>query len=118
MALPVTYLNDDFATAPQLTPEQMQELAQAGFRAVVNNRPDGEAGPNQPTDAAMRRAAEAAGLQYEFLPVVSGGLTQENVDDMAALLERLPRPVVAFCRSGTRSGNLYQLAVAANSKRR
>ena len=117
MPLPLTYLTNDFATAPQLTPEQMQELAQAGFRAVVNNRPDGEAGPSQPSAEAIRLAAQAAGLQYEFLPVVSGAMTQDNVNDMAELLDRLPRPIVAFCRSGTRSGNLYQLAVAQKSKR-
>jgi uncharacterized protein (TIGR01244 family) len=115
--LPLTYLTEDFAVAPQLAPEQMKELAQAGFRGVINNRPDGEGGPGQPTDDRIRSAAEAAGLEYVFLPVVSGHLTPTDVSEMVALLERMPRPLVAFCRSGTRSGNLYRLAIAQGAKR-
>ena len=115
--LPLQYLTNDFAVAPQLVPEQMKELAEAGFRGVINNRPDGEAGPHQPTDEAIRKAAEAAGLEYAFLPVISGQLTQTDVTDMIELLDRMPRPLVAYCRSGTRSGNLYRLAVSQGGKR-
>ena len=112
MTLPITYIAEDFATAPQLTPEQMKEAADAGFRTVVNNRPDFEGGPQQPTDRQIREAAESAGLSYVFFPVISGGITPSEVAEYAKLLDELPRPVLAFCRSGTRSGNLYRLAKA------
>ena len=117
MALPITYIAGDFATAPQLTPEHMQEAAQAGFRTVVNNRPDFEAGPQQPTDRQMREAAESAGLKYVFFPVISGMITPNDVDEYAKLLDEVPRPVLAFCRSGSRSGHLYQLAQKRKTQR-
>lgn len=110
MDLPAHRLNDDIAVAPQLTPAAMAEVARAGFRSVINNRPDFEAGPAQPTNAAIEAAARAAGLEYAFLPVASGFQTVEQAQAMAELMERLPKPVLAFCRSGTRSGRLYMMA--------
>jgi uncharacterized protein (TIGR01244 family) len=101
----------DVCVAPQLTPETMTELAAMGFKSVVNNRPDFEEGPDQPTDAQMRAAAEAAGLAYAFLPVQSAHQSPGQIERMAELLATLPRPIVAFCRSGTRSGKLYQAAI-------
>lgn len=112
MTLPLTYVANDFAVAPQLTPEQMQQVVSAGFRTIVNNRPDGEAGPQQPSDRQMRVAAEEAGLSYVFFPVISGHITPNDVSEFARLLDELPRPVLAYCRSGTRSENLYRLALA------
>lgn len=110
MNLPASMLDEDLAVAPQLTPEAMAEAAAAGFRSVINNRPDFEGGPGQPTSAAMEAAARAAGLEYAFLPVASGFQTPQEAEQMAELMARLPKPVLAFCRSGTRSGRLYQMA--------
>ena len=112
MTLAPTFLASDFATAPQLAPQDMQQAAALGFRSVVNNRPDGEGGPSQPTSASLRAAAEAAGLKYAFLPVVSGHLTPADAEGLATLLKELPAPVLAFCRSGARSGVLYRAALA------
>ena len=64
--------------APQLTPEAMAEAARAGFRSVINNRPDFEGGPEQPTNAAIEAAARAAGLEYRFLPVASNYQSPEE----------------------------------------
>lgn len=102
----------DVCVAPQLTPEAMAEAARAGFRSVVNNRPDFEHGPNQPTNAAIEAAAHAAGLEYRFLPVASGYQSPEEIAAFAALLTELPRPILVFCRSGARSARLYQAAQA------
>lgn len=110
MQLPYSQLNDEIAVAPQLTPEAMAAAAAAGFRSVVNNRPDFEGGPDQPTSAAIEAAARAAGLAYAHLPVAGGFQTPEQARAMADLMARLPKPVLAFCRSGARSGRLYQLA--------
>jgi len=112
MALTFTWLSADFATAPQLAAEDMAQAAAAGFRSVLNNRPDMEGGPSQPTSAAMQRAAEAAGLIYEFLPVQSAYQSPEEIERMQQLLQQLPKPVLGFCRSGTRTANLFRAAQA------
>lgn len=91
----------DFATAPQLAPGDLAAAAAQGFRLLVNNRPDGEA-PGQPTSAEMEAAARAAGMDYLHAPVV-GGPTPEQVAQVAAAVAASPGPVLAFCRSGTRS---------------
>jgi uncharacterized protein (TIGR01244 family) len=110
MSLPAQRLDDDVSVAPQLSPEAMTEAAAAGFRSVVNNRPDFEGGPGQPTSAAMEAAARAAGLAYAFLPVAPSVQTAEEVARFAALLAELPKPILAFCRSGARSGKLWRAA--------
>jgi uncharacterized protein (TIGR01244 family) len=110
--LPLRAVAADVCVAPQLTPEAMAEAARAGFRSVVNNRPDFEFGPDQPTNASIEAAARAAGLEYRFLPVAGSFQTPEQIAAFARLLEELPRPILAFCRSGNRSANLYMQAQA------
>lgn len=102
----------DVCVAPQLEPAAMAELAAMGFKSVVNNRPDFEEGPHQPTSAQMEAAAKAAGLDYAYLPVQPAYQSPEQIARMAELMASLPRPMVAFCRSGTRSGKLYQAALS------
>ena len=101
-------LSDDLSVAGQLDPLAMAWAAQAGYKSVVNNRPDFEGGPDQPTSADIEAAARAAGLAYAFLPVAPGYQSPEEVARFAELLETLPKPVLAFCRTGTRSGKLYR----------
>jgi len=115
MALPFRWLAADFATAPQLTIEQIAEAAAAGFRSVVNNRPDFEGGPSQPASDAIERAAHAAGLSYAFLPVQSAYQSPDEIARMRELLQQLPKPVLAFCRSGARTANLYRAAQALDA---
>ena len=110
--LPFRPIASDVCVAPQLKPEAMAEAARAGFRSVVNNRPDFEEGPGQPTNASIEAAARAAGLEYRFLPVHSAYQSPEEIVAFAQLLSELPRPILAFCRSGARSTRLFQ---AANS---
>ncbi len=102
----------DVCVAPQLDPAAMAWAAQQGFKSVINNRPDFEGGPAQPTSAAMEAAAQAAGLQYAFLPVNGAYQSPEEIARFAELLQTLPKPILAFCRSGARSGKLYQAATA------
>ena len=110
--LPIRPVAPDVCVAPQLTPDAMAEAARAGFRSVVNNRPDFEHGPQQPTNAAIEAAARAAGLEYRFLPVESGYQSPEEIAAFAQLLKDLPRPILAFCRSGARSTRLYMAATS------
>ena len=111
-SLPVRAVSPDVCVASQLTPDAMAEAARAGFRAVVNNRPDFEEGPRQPTSAQIETAARAAGLEYRFLPVDSGYQSPSEIAAMGVLLKDLPRPLLMFCRSGTRSARLFQAASA------
>ena len=112
MAFAPQLLTVDIAVAGQLDPAAMAEAAAAGFRSVVNNRPDFEGGPTQPTSASIEAAARAAGLAYAFLPVAPSVQTPQEIARFAALLESMPRPILAFCRTGARSGKLVRAALA------
>ena len=111
-SLPIRQIADTVCVAPQLDASAMAELARLGFKSVINNRPDFEHGPDQPTNAVVEAAALAAGLQYRHLPVDGGWQSPEQIAAMAQLLRELPAPVLAFCRSGARSTRLYQQAMA------
>jgi uncharacterized protein (TIGR01244 family) len=107
MSLPLQALTPDVCVAPQLTPEAMAEAAAMGFRSVINNRPDFEGGPDQPTSTVIEAAALAAGLAYRHLPVAGGYQSPEEIAACAHLLAELPRPLLMFCRSGARSARLF-----------
>ena len=94
-------VTDDFSVAPQIGADELAALASAGFRLVINNRPDHEQ-PGQPTSDEMAEAAAAAGLDYVHVPV-RGGPGPDQVDAVAAALAEAKGPTLAFCRSGTRS---------------
>lgn len=105
-------VDDSISVSPQIFPGDVGELAEAGFTMVINNRPDEEE-PGQPAGAAIAEAARAAGLDYVAIPVTHAGFSANQVEAMAAALERAGGPVFAFCRSGTRSCNLWALAQAS-----
>lgn len=105
-------LDPTIAVAPQITPDDVSAIAAAGYVAIVNNRPDGEE-PGQPEGEAIRAAAEAAGLAYTAIPITHAGFSRPQVDAMTAALAAADGPVLAYCRSGTRSCNLWALARAA-----
>lgn len=110
--LPIQPIDTDVCVAPQLLPEAMAEAARAGFRSVVNNRPDFEEGPGQPTSAQIEAAARAAGLEYRHLPVSGTYQSPEEIAAFARLAAELPRPMLMFCRSGGRCTRLYAAAKA------
>ena len=110
MSLSINALTSDVCVAPQLEPAAMAEAAAAGFRSVINNRPDFEGGPDQPISAAIEAAAVAAGLEYRHLPVAGGYQSPEEIEAFRQLLATLPQPILAFCRSGARSTRLYAAA--------
>ncbi|MBS9719511.1 TIGR01244 family phosphatase [Tianweitania sp. BSSL-BM11] len=96
----------DYSVSAQIQASDIAELKAAGFKSVICNRPDNE-DPGQPSVEEIRSAAEAAGLEFRHVPVISGQMTAENVQEQAQAFEALPKPVFAYCRSGTRSANLY-----------
>ncbi|MCW3846724.1 TIGR01244 family sulfur transferase [Sphingomonas sp. LB-2] len=105
-------IDDRISVAPQISPEDVAEIAARGFAVIVNNRPDGEE-TGQPDSDAIGAAARAAGLAYYTIPVVPAGFHQSNVESMAGVMAEAKGPVLAYCRSGTRSCNLWALAEAS-----
>lgn len=106
-------VQDGFAVAPQIRAEEVDGLA-SRFTTLINNRPDGEE-PGQPPAAEIARAAEAAGLGYLHIPVV-GQPTAEQVHAMQAAVADAPGPVLAFCRTGTRSIVTWALGEALTGR--
>ena len=103
------YLTPDFAVAPQIALEDVAEAARLGFRTLINNRPDEEVDADL-SDAAMQAAAATAGLAYVHLPYHPGALTPDLIAGFEAALARADMPVLAWCRSGTRSSHLWALS--------
>jgi uncharacterized protein (TIGR01244 family) len=106
----------DYAVAGQITLEDVQRAAAEGFKLIVSNRPDGE-DPGQPSEAEIKAAATAAGLQFRSLPYV-GPTPPGIVAETAMLLDETNRPVLAYCRSGMRSIKAWALAEALSGDRR
>jgi len=94
-------VTDSLSVSPQVTESDMARAAAEGFVLVINNRPDGE-DPGQPSSATIEAAARAAGLDYVHIPV-RGGPGPDQVEAVRAAVEAADGPVLAFCRSGTRS---------------
>ena len=107
----IRHINESISVAPQIAVEQVAEIAAAGFKTIVNNRPDDE-DAGQPSGDAIRTAAEAAGLNYVAIPVTHAGFSHPQIDAMTQALVDAEGPVLAYCRSGTRSCNLWALAAA------
>jgi uncharacterized protein (TIGR01244 family) len=101
-------ITDQLSVSAQISPQDLAEIAKAGFRSVINNRPDGEA-PDQPGNDAMAAAAAGQGLAYRYLPVIPGQLSDERAAAFSQALRELPAPALAFCRTGTRSTTMWAL---------
>ncbi|MFO1140840.1 MAG: TIGR01244 family sulfur transferase [Amaricoccus sp.] len=104
-----TEITPDYSVAPQIGAGDVAEIKALGFRSIMCNRPDGESF-GQPEVAGVRAEAERLGLAFAFVPVVSGAMTLDDVEDFRAALADLPTPVLAYCRSGARCRNLWMLA--------
>ena len=105
-------LDETIYASPQITVEHVAEARALGVGMIINNRPEGESGDQTPGDA-IAAAAHAAGMGYAAIPVTHAGFSGPQVTAMrAALDEAGGRPVLAYCRSGTRSTLLWALAEA------
>jgi sulfide:quinone oxidoreductase len=104
-------ITDELSVAPQIRADEVSAIAAAGFRAVICNRPDGESS-DQPCCEDIEAAVKASGMAWRMQPVRSGGVTQADADAFGALMAELPKPVLAYCRSGTRCATLWCLSEA------
>jgi len=108
-------VTDDFAVSPQITLDDIAAAAGQGFKLVINNRPDGEQ-PGQPTSDEVEAAARAAGLDYVHIPVM-GQPTPDQVEANRVAIAEADGPVLAFCRSGTRSIVTWSIGQALSGER-
>jgi len=102
-------LAPELSVAGRLDRADIDALAGAGVRTIINNRPDGE-DPGQLPATEARRIAEAHGIAYRHIPITTATLSRADVTAFAAALRETPAPIVAHCRSGTRSALLWALA--------
>ncbi|MGH1360551.1 MAG: TIGR01244 family sulfur transferase [Burkholderiaceae bacterium] len=107
----INRLTDAISVSAQITPLDVSEVSQAGFKTIINNRPDGEAA-DQPETALIKAAAEQAGLVFVDLPFTAGQQTAQDVQAFAEALASQPGPVFAYCRSGMRSTSIWAMSQA------
>jgi sulfide:quinone oxidoreductase len=99
-------ITNTFSASPQITADNIAEIKKAGFRAIICNRPDGE-GADQQSFEEIEAAAKAAGIETAYVPIQSGMVKDEDVAAFGTALGQLQRPVLAYCRTGTRSATLW-----------
>ncbi|WP_203300750.1 TIGR01244 family sulfur transferase [Marinobacter sediminum] len=107
-------IDDTISVAPQITANDVAEIARLGYKTLVANRPDQEEF-GQPAMADLEAAAQEHGLSWVFMPVESGHITDADIDQFAPMIREADKPVLAFCRSGTRSAVLWALSAARDS---
>lgn len=108
-------LSSDLSASSQIGPGDLEAIKAAGFRAIICNRPDGEA-EGQPSFAEIRDAAAAIGIEARYVPVLASGVTEDNVSDFASAYRDLPRPALAYCRTGRRSATLWSRHVSQSKR--
>lgn len=105
-------LTDEISVSPQIRLEDIHELARLGFKSIISDRPDGEEN-DQPDADSVCLAAEGAGLEFRHIPVVASDIGDRDIALFAEAMKDLPKPVLAFCRTGTRAAMLWALSQAA-----
>ena len=109
-------LSEDFSVASQIDPADVELIAERGYTTIVCNRPDGE-DPGQPPSADIEAECRRHGIDFHLIPMQGSYVNPDTVDLTRAMLENAPGPVLAYCRSGTRSAMIWQLATAAGAGR-
>ncbi|WP_170464825.1 bifunctional protein tyrosine phosphatase family protein/NAD(P)/FAD-dependent oxidoreductase [Ruegeria arenilitoris] len=99
-------ISPQFTASPQISIEDVPVIAANGYRAIICNRPDGEA-PDQPSFEEIEAAAKAVGIEAQYVPIQSGMVKDTDVLAFGVVLQDLPKPVLAYCRTGTRSVTLW-----------
>jgi uncharacterized protein (TIGR01244 family) len=103
-------MSQNAAFYAQITPEHVAQIKEAGFKTIINNRPDGEE-PNQPLNDDIEQAAKEAGLAYHYDPVVASQINAKACEEFAEIFNAAEKPVFMFCRTGNRCNILYHSAV-------
>ncbi|MFM2485971.1 TIGR01244 family sulfur transferase [Celerinatantimonas yamalensis] len=109
----IHYLEPNFAVSPQIEHTDLHDIAQLGFKTIICNRPDGEH-HEQPSQQQLAQLAEELGLTFIYLPLQNGQIQQADGRQLAATIAETELPILAFCRSGTRSAIAWALANTAH----
>lgn len=104
-------IDDSITVSAQITPEDVAQIAKAGFRSILCNRPDGES-EDQPAFGAIEAEARKHGLTVIYQPVISGKVLDSDAEDFGKIFADLPAPTFAYCRTGTRCTILWSLSQA------
>ena len=104
-------INPSLAVTAQITVSDVAAVAAAGYKTIICNRPDGEA-PDQTPFSAIKSAAETAGLSAHYLPTITGQVSDADGRAFGEIMASVPHPVLAYCRSGTRSATMWGLSQA------
>jgi uncharacterized protein (TIGR01244 family) len=104
----ITKLSETFSVAGQIFPDDVADIAAAGFKTIICNRPDGE-GMDQADFALVEGAAKQQGIAIHYVPVVAGMMTMDDVVGFDGAMEEAVEPVLAYCRSGARSTQLHSV---------
>ncbi|WP_299845355.1 TIGR01244 family sulfur transferase [uncultured Roseovarius sp.] len=102
-------ITDDFTVSPQIEVSDIPAIVAAGYRSILCNRPDGE-DPTQCCFEEVSKAALDAGLEVRSVPITSGVVLPDDLNEFRDALAQLPQPVLAYCRSGTRCTMLWTIA--------
>lgn len=111
----VARIDHSLSVSPQISADDVRQLAAEGFKAVICNRPDGE-GSDQPTFAEIEAVCRDVGITASYLPVESGKVRDEDAVAFGDLFAKLPKPVLAYCRTGTRSATLWSLSESSHGR--
>ncbi len=117
MAVKITQHSKNFSTAPQINVDDVAEIAQLGFKTIINNRPDDEGGALKPTSAQIQAAAKKHGLDYIYVPVIPNKIS-DQLDTYSAAYIAAEKPVLGYCGTGYRAGVIFNLAKEQAEKNR
>lgn len=104
-------ISKDYAVSPQISPDDMNAIVEAGYTTIIDNRPDHEIPPSLHGEV-MRAAAAEVGLEFVILPISHETLNATTIDAQMKAVEAASGPVLAYCASGTRSSILWALGQA------
>ena len=110
----ITRLSEDFLVAPQIDPYDMPAIQALGIAVIICNRPDGEA-PDQPNFSDVKSAAEKVGITAVYIPMENAEISDSLIAQFHLAMEQMPRPVLAYCRTGNRSSVLWSAYNADHS---
>lgn len=106
---PIKQITREFSVSGQIQPDDLSEIARKGFKTVVANRPDGE-DPDQPNFSEIEIIAETLGLTTVYIPIPHGQTFEKEASRFRDMLKKLPKPILAYCRSGARSAAIWDMA--------
>ena len=112
MSLQISQQSPDFSTAPQISVEDIEEIARLGFKTIINNRPDNEGGASQQTSEQIKAGAEKLGLAYFYIPIIPNNIQSAQIDAFSIAYANAAKPILGFCRTGNRASSILKLALA------